>query len=223
MKIHKDCKIELCASKDPTREAINQAYLDGDTLVATDGRRLVTLPANRDEADKDGYISPDALKQARKGKGVFPIDASQAGFLTVAAIRMPRQESYTFPNWRQFVPKDEAPVAIGLNAKWLWEMAQAMGVEFVKLGIRGDTNPISVSPCGALIPVPEARGVLMSVRIALSPAQEAHARMLKYVPAVRQALVDALTVIDDPARADGKNIVERVRAILAESEQESPI
>jgi len=41
MKISKTCKVELIASKDATRPALENPYLDGNQLVATDGKRLV--------------------------------------------------------------------------------------------------------------------------------------------------------------------------------------
>ena len=66
MKISKDCKIELVASKDATRFALVNPYLDGNQLVATDGKRLVAIPVELDVHDTNGPVECEVLKQSRQ-------------------------------------------------------------------------------------------------------------------------------------------------------------
>ena len=66
MKISKNCKIELVASKDSTRLALINPYLQGSKLIASDGHRLVAIPVEREEGDSDGPMDCSAFKLSRK-------------------------------------------------------------------------------------------------------------------------------------------------------------
>lgn len=168
MKIRKDCKIELIASNNRTRLCLAQPYLEGDSLVATNGRCLVMLPVVREDGDEDGRISAQALAAARKlvkHSGEISIHANGAQVLA-DGTSLPRAtlESHgKFPNWKQVVPKlteISHPHRITLNAKYLYEIAQAMGAEAITLSIQ-DENSAAVITSSAN---PGAIGVLMPVR-----------------------------------------------------------
>lgn len=65
MKIQTKHRPELCASTDSTRPALLSVFLKGNVLQATDGRRIVQIPIDREEGDVDGPIPVDVIKEAR--------------------------------------------------------------------------------------------------------------------------------------------------------------
>lgn len=180
MKIHKDCKIELAASKDATRPAIAEPFLDikggAGVVVATNGRAMAIVPVEVTEKDASGYLSGDCLKAARKfTKQDVILEAS--GVVTMLnGATMPREglaRNEKFPNWRQVMPSaDGYNFTVAIDAKLLWELAQAMGTQGVLLNLQtADANkPILVGPhkCGRFdnqikYACEGAKGVLMPV------------------------------------------------------------
>lgn len=152
MKIHKDCKIELAASKDETRYSITEPYLDmtkEPVMVATTGAILAVIPVETEEGDASGYVTAEALKAERKHK----LGMLCNGELKVAGgPSFPRPEKGQYPNWRQVVPaKDrESVFQVGINVKLLWELCQAIGCETARLEFASNTDGIVVKPtsCG---------------------------------------------------------------------------
>lgn len=179
MKIDNALKPELVCSKDATRPILQQAYLKGDRLVATNGRSLAVIPVEREDGDTDGFISPAALKAARKlAKRRDAVSIKANGCLALAdGTQLPRTEPGQFPNYEQVIPKtpeESHKITLALDAKMLLDLAQALGSDKVKLCITGgDTvQPILVSPLeqnrfgAALGKAKEgAFGVLMPIRL----------------------------------------------------------
>ena len=178
MKIHKDCKIELAASKDETRFAITEPYLDmvnEPVMVATNGMMMAIIPVEVNEHDKQGYVTGESLKAMRKVK--FNPEVTCNGQLSVKdGPSFPRPDNGQYPNWRQVVPaKDrEVKFSVGLNARALWELAQAMGCDAVSLEFSDSGDAIVVKPSnggmyGGKFCKPaaclEACGVLMPLRL----------------------------------------------------------
>lgn len=157
MKTQKACRIELAASQDKTRSAICEPFLDvtnaKGTLVATDGRMLAMLPVEIETADDAGYVSAAVLKEARKQAardGTTYAELSASAKLPNGAT-MPRTETQAgekYPNWRQVVPaKHDAPVVeIALDAWRLWQLAQAMGTQCVRISVLAADRPFLVYP-----------------------------------------------------------------------------
>jgi hypothetical protein len=177
MKTIKECKIELAASQDQTRAAIGSPYLeikDGKgTLVVTDGKILAYMPVEVDEYDVSGYVTKEALVAARKTT-LRSMDCTAGTLAVHGGPTFPRPTDHTFPNWRQVVPADyEKPLAtIALDAKLLWQLAQAMGTQGVKIVIQANDKPFLVYPqdCGPFSKAPkracdEARGVIVPIRV----------------------------------------------------------
>lgn len=180
MKLHKECKVELAASKDVSRHSITEPYLDitdgKGVLVSTNGQTLVTVPVELSPDDVAGYVSLAVLKAARKAAPRSDTaDIALAGKTAALAdgTTMPRTAlDYQFPNWRAVVPEQyTAPAAvIALDAKLLWELAQSMGTQGVCLTIKDGESAILVSPAGAgrsgeIRPANDgSRGVLMPIR-----------------------------------------------------------
>lgn len=150
MKFSAKCKPELCASKDETRPHINRVELDvaNKKMVATDGHRMVVIPVETDDHDTSGPISSAALDAARKHAKKTGGDAEikSNGALVVAGATFDRDKNaMAFPPWKMVVPK-RAPITIRLNAKYLLEIAKAIGSkdDLVALAITGDLDPILV-------------------------------------------------------------------------------
>ena len=172
MKIKKECKIELIASRDETRHVLCNPYLQGSKLIATDGQRLVAIPVELEEGDSDGPIDCSAFKLSRKtssGEKFSKISAN--GCLKVETkdgeITMPRKnlEGYSFPQWQKVLPNpDRGGIKIGLNAKFLYEIAQALGGDRVVIEILDATSPIVVKGSNENY-IEGSIGVLMPVRI----------------------------------------------------------
>ena len=172
MKINKNCKIETIASSDETRHVLCNPYLEGSKLIATDGQRLVMIPVEREEGDSDGPIDCSAFKLSRKtlsGEKLSKISAN--GCLKVQTkdgeITMPRKnlEGYSFPQWQKVLPNpDRGGIKIGLNAKFLYEIAQALGGDRVVIEILDANSPIVVKGSNENY-IEGSIGVLMPVRI----------------------------------------------------------
>jgi hypothetical protein len=148
MKIHKDCKIELAASKDASRYSITEPYLDmikEPVMVATNGAIIAVVPVETEEGDASGFVTAEALKAERKAK----LGMICNGELKVAAgPTFPRPDLGQYPNWRQVIPaKDrESTFKVGLNVKMLWELCQAIGCETAQLEFANAEDGIIVKP-----------------------------------------------------------------------------
>lgn len=148
MKINADSKIEGIVSKDVTRPMLNHVHLDVEKklAVATDGHRLVVVPVQLDAHDVTGPVGVDAIKMARKLK------SKHAHELTIVAngacqieggptFPRPTLDGAKFPPWEQIVPDfkcgDKGTVTVGLNARYLREIADALGSDgAVRITIR---------------------------------------------------------------------------------------
>ena len=172
MKIKKECKIELIASRDETRHVLCNPYLQGSKLIATDGQRLVAIPVELEEGDSDGPIDCSAFKLSRKTSSREEFSKISAnGSLKVhtkdGEITMPRKnlDGYSFPQWQKVLPNpDRGGIKIGLNAKFLYEIAQALGGDRVVIEILDANSPIIVKGSHENY-IEGAIGVLMPVRI----------------------------------------------------------
>lgn len=152
MKLRRKYRPELIASKDATRFVINDLQISEHegkpVLVATDGRKLVVVPVALEENEK-GRLPKAALIFARKhanrkdditmrlnGKVEFP-----------NGWTMPLLEEGNYPTWQQVVPsKESRKTRIAFNARFLYELAQAMGAEEVVLHMGDPMEAIIVEP-----------------------------------------------------------------------------
>lgn len=149
MKLSKLCKPELCVSDDKNRYAIALPYLRGSQLLATDGKKLVIIPIELSDGDTDGYISSEALKLSRKSKRspseVFCAEKALIPSIPDApTLVRPNQSNSTYPTVSAVDPtvngeqyKAYRPT-VAINARFLWELAQAMGTENVVLELAYD-------------------------------------------------------------------------------------
>lgn len=177
MKIHKDCKIELAASRDQTRYSITEPYLDmtkEPVMVATNGAIMAVVPVETEEGDASGFVTGEALKAERKAK----LGMLCNGELKVAGgPTFSRPDNGAFPNWRTVLPDKDREVVfqVGINVKMLWELCQAIGCETAQLEFANSEDGIIVKPTSVnsrntmhtskLAANPDAYGVIMPTRL----------------------------------------------------------
>lgn len=175
MKIHKDCKIELAASKDASRYVITEPYLDmtqEPVMVATNGAILAVVPVETEKGDVSGFVTAEALKAERKAK----LGMLCNGELKVAGgPSFFRPDNGAFPNWRTVLPDKDREVVfqVGINVKMLWELCQAIGCETARLEFNDNLGGIVVKPTSVHSPHypskpcanENAYGVIMPTRL----------------------------------------------------------
>lgn len=128
-----DSKIEKAVAKDGVRTYLNAPYFTGEGIVATNGHILAYVPVIHDNGDIEGHIPLDAFKQARKAKSL-EVDHTGSGHWLAAGVSFQNPELGKYPDWQQVaarplkvVGKPSAEVvAITLDARLLWDLAQAL-------------------------------------------------------------------------------------------------
>ena len=137
MKFDRNFKPELIVSKDPFRGALNFVELDKaeNRLCATDGHRLVAVPVQVDEHDTSGPVDSKMLGEARKLAKSAKEDHAEIqcdGALKLtngATAPRPDRAGMNFPAWRQIMSGVATKSLIAFNAKYLKELAEAIGQE----------------------------------------------------------------------------------------------
>ena len=165
MKLDPRFKPELVTSKDSTRYNLSAPWFDADAqrVVATDGHRLVVLPV--EEPSGDSRHLTDRELAVLRNDGMEPGDDHQRG---------------KFPGWKE-VAKDVVPggpgtITFGFNARYLLEIAEAIGQDdehetqvylTVKIGPKGVNRgaPILVRPARDADLLSGAYGLLMPIRL----------------------------------------------------------
>lgn len=174
MRISKTHKIEKICSKDKSRlSCLEHPYLkqkdDGTwELQATDGYRLVRIPVEVDESDTEGSIPVNAFK-SKIPANTTERTISANGVATYGSengqtITEDRPVAEKWPDFDRITPDratnfDNAETTVSFNAKMLYELAQALGSNIVKISINGPFQPIGVKAQYG-----ESYGLLMPVR-----------------------------------------------------------
>ena len=183
MKIDKKYKLEKIVSKDKTREHIGNVCIDKKhdaqaRAIATNGRMLASVPVDIEDCDDfhDEKVLPaKVFSEARKvgGKRVeqSTIQMNGASLIGSGETFPYPEDTRPHPNWRQIMPdwKDTEYGEITLDAKMLFELAQAVGCDqnraTIRVRLQGGGSGKTIDP---LHPVEirngMARGVLMPVR-----------------------------------------------------------
>jgi hypothetical protein len=157
MKLPDKLKPQFCCSKDSSRYILEYACCKDGMVMATNGKMMVAALTEKDEWDEDAsdkaLIPVAALKVAtkRRRKGDFycqGVVSPQADH--VIKVRDSLEETRLiktsedvdkFPNVGAVTPSDLVGLTtVTLNAKMLWELAQALGTEGVCLHFKDDGN-----------------------------------------------------------------------------------
>lgn len=155
MKIPSKYKPELCASRDTTRPQINGCQLIGNRIVATDGRRLVSIPVEIEEGDTDGKIPVNVLaaarSQAKRNKrkgdsGDASISAnSKLKFQSEFGVIEVERESVNYPSIATVIPKQYGAHSISLNVELLYGVAKALGSDNLTIAFDGRDLPLIIT------------------------------------------------------------------------------
>jgi hypothetical protein len=170
-------KPEAVPSKEKHRPVLTHLYLriteeNGErvgTLEATDSYKAVMIPVELEDEDTEGFVTIEALKQARKDspRGTVRLSAN-GGLVTPEGTEFSRPEAGQWPRLPELVPQDTTEFEIGLSAKFLYEMAQAYGDDRVRIKFTASTdgspNPMRVMHVRPLNG--EGEGILMPIRLA---------------------------------------------------------
>jgi hypothetical protein len=158
MKLPDKLKPQFCCSKDATRYALTQACVRNGMIMATNGRMAMAAIAEVDPWEEDvrqeGLIPVAALKVAtgRRSKNNTYCQ-NIVGLLSDNTVKVRDNLNETrfikaadclesFPRINQLVPDNLAELkTIKINAKMLWELAQALGTEGVCIHITDDDKP----------------------------------------------------------------------------------
>lgn len=168
MRIEKKYKLEKVVSKD--RPSLSIIKRIGDRLLATNGHVLASVPIEVEEADTADGVSPEALIAARKASHTF--DAPLALGETQAipgGQTFPKVDASSFPDVERVTKTARESykiIRVGINAKSLHALADALGDEIVELEISSPSEPIFVRPIG------DAFGVIMPCTIDRKRAPE---------------------------------------------------
>jgi DNA polymerase III sliding clamp (beta) subunit (PCNA family) len=174
-------KPELCSSPDETHPHLTDVEfsVEDRCMVATDGHRLIRVPCQPEDGDTSGAITEAALKAARKAAGTAGKRSGDAqlgvngcyAFPGGTIERQPRSEQ--FPPWKRVIPANnevgaEGTVTIALNARYLHEIANALGSKHgnVMLTFKAPAKPADaiLDPIVIRAESDEAIAVLMPVR-----------------------------------------------------------
>lgn len=177
MRLDKKYKIEKAASKDAAREIINSASLEGNKLIATDGKILAVVPVKNDDGDKDAVIPSKALAAARKGASKhMPLAIDTSGDRIKIMCTKDGSDIYmdklptNFPKWKQVLPKKKRKeLKVKIDPRLLWDLCQALGTdkgEGVVLSISTDSNAAIHVSAG------DAYGLIMPMRRPKNKNQE---------------------------------------------------
>jgi hypothetical protein len=121
---------------------LQAVYLRGDYLEATDSYKIVRVAVERDEADEDGPINPEALRLAREHGGT--LDCSRENHTVIpgfGGINRPKLEEEA-PTFESLAERSayEPAVRIALSAEFLLGIAKAFGAQSVILEVPPTTE-----------------------------------------------------------------------------------
>lgn len=191
-------KVEAAASTDQSRPALASVWFDVDRaeLQATDSYIAARIPVEVGLGEVSGFVQPAALKASRKrdASGLHingAVDVMPAGWDgdgdIAPLVSFPREDRGQFPKIDQLWPTGDYVFTVGINAKFLARLADALGAEDGAVTLRfqagtdkdgkplGDPNPlrpILVTPNRGStdreappLGIGRAEGLIMPVRV----------------------------------------------------------
>jgi hypothetical protein len=186
MKISPRYRLEKAVSTDEEfRPAMCQLYLHDLTVAATNGVIVALAPIERDLEDVDGFIPPKALTDARSLKEkedealvIEQGDVTRAptnnGDLAIEYDLNMHDAKYPMSAFT-LIPKDQERqhFEVGINAKALHALAEALGCEAVRLSFsKNPTASVLVRP----LYDDGARGAIMPIRLRHAEGEDVDVR-----------------------------------------------
>lgn len=175
MKIAKIHKLESACSKDDTRPAINQPFVQNGRCIATDGKMLASVPIETEEGeDVEGKKIPlDAIKAARKASGKLWPDMllnftdTHCSILGGASFPLHHLDVVA-PRVAEIVSskleREESAFCVTLDVDLLKRLSEALGTEKITLCFKDDKSVITALPSSTESRDNRAFGLLMPIR-----------------------------------------------------------
>lgn len=151
MQIDRKYKIEKAVSTDTLRENLQNVFVSRRHAVATDGTILAIVPVHTEQDDEPGWLTPEALKHARKvsvkGQDSLVLRMNGAQFLSDGTV-MTRPDEHKPPKIYHLLRRahEGRSYRIGVNARYLKDLADALGSEELVLECGKGTEAILVRP-----------------------------------------------------------------------------
>jgi hypothetical protein len=167
MKIDKKYRLERAVSTDVSRENLANISVSRRHAIACDGKMIAIVPVAVEEGDEAGWMTPDALKLARRvnPKGLDTIRIVLNGSQELpdgSTVKRPSFDEVHPPKMLQILLKAHRgrTFRIGINASMLKSLSEALGSEEIVLEFGSPSETILVHPvhheegvCGVLMPV----------------------------------------------------------------------
>jgi DNA polymerase III sliding clamp (beta) subunit (PCNA family) len=166
MKIDKDYRVEKAVSTDSHRENLQNIWITQHHAFATNGTMLAAVPVTSEKADTPGWLTPEALKLARRAmKGSDTISICLNGQMILpGGVTLPRPTENRFPRIFQLFRRAFAgrKIRIGINAAQLKDLSDAIGQEEITLENGSEDEALVVRPIRVSN---SAVGLLMPIRL----------------------------------------------------------
>ena len=135
MEMNRDYKPELIFDKDRKMEPYLDIEVDAEgkrtgRIMATDGKRMMVIPVELDDADVSGQIPVAVFKAARAVDKTWPVLTIYCDVTTFKlrdGTTMLRPEMRSLLKWREIVPTNPVTHELILNPEFLFSLAKAMG------------------------------------------------------------------------------------------------
>ncbi len=168
MNILKENKIGKAVSDDKGRKPLQNPYLQGERLYATDGKLMASVKVEREDGDVDGYVPLQAIEDSFKGYAMQGHVALNGDAKLDDGRTYPRNaDGLQFPIGVVEMIVKQADVAptftVSLNPHALVALAEALGVQRkgsrVILKFTANDKPIKVETDS------ENFGVIMPMKV----------------------------------------------------------
>jgi len=169
MKIDKKYRLEKAISKDESRENLANISVTRRHAIGCDGKMIAIVPVEFEEGDEAGWLTPDALKLARR---VNPKGLDTIRIILNDSQDLPDGSTVKRPNFDEIHPPKMLQILlkahrgrtfrVGINAGMLKSLSEALGTEELILEFGSPDEAILVRPVHTEEGV---RGVLMPVRL----------------------------------------------------------
>lgn len=177
MKLAKIHKLESAVSKDDTRPAIMQPFVQGGRAIATDGKILASVPIETEEGEdvEERKIPLDALKAGRKASGKLwadiPLTFTETACSILGGASFPLQHAdIRTPRIDEIISarleKEEAAFSVTLDIDLLKRLSEALGTEKLTLNFKDEKSIITALPSGPENRDNKSFGLLMPIRTA---------------------------------------------------------
>jgi hypothetical protein len=159
MRVDKDFKLDKATLDKATedqrsaRDSMKSVLVDKEygVAVATNGRIMAKVPVGLDDDEPGGLIPANVWKEIVKSSTTIAcIDDGEVKLVNkTGVVSYGLDTESQFPNWRPVIEKDSAGKAkarFGLNAKLLYQLAQALGTEELEVELVANGNTLRVKP-----------------------------------------------------------------------------